>query len=98
MSILESMSNGTPVIVREAGGSAESVETTGGGLVYRHTDELLPLLDRLAGDVSLRQCLGEKARRGVELHFTEERWMTDYLGLVDSIRDSKTDAGDRKHG
>jgi glycosyltransferase involved in cell wall biosynthesis len=96
MSVLESLSNGTPVIVRRTGGSAESVEQTGGGLVYSDSEELLPLLDRLANEERLRRSLGEKARRGVEAHFTEERWFSEYLGLVESISESNFPENERQ--
>lgn len=88
MSALESMSVGVPVVVRRAGGSAESVEQTGGGVVYDDEDELLPLLDDLAGDPSQRQSLSERARRGVARLFSEERWLDQYIALIESIRQS----------
>ncbi len=91
MSILEAMSEGVPVVVRQAGGSAESVERTGGGLVYRDPTELMPLLDRLATDASLARSLGLRARQGVERHYNEERWMSEYLALVESVRGSRVE-------
>jgi glycosyltransferase involved in cell wall biosynthesis len=79
---VEAMSCGTPVIGRRAGGSVEAIERTGGGLVYDRPEELLPLVDRLATDPHLRQQLSVRASEGYRLHYSEERWMERYFGLI----------------
>jgi len=82
---IEAMSAGTPVISRRAGGSAEAIERTGGGRVYDRPDQLLPLLDELAGDRGLRDRLAESARTGYRKHFSEEHWMSRYFEIIRSV-------------
>jgi spore coat protein SA len=82
---IEAMSCGTPVIARRAGGSAEAIERTGGGLVYAEPEELLPLVDRLAGDPSLRQELAARAVEGYRRDYSEERWMARYFDLISQL-------------
>jgi spore coat protein SA len=89
---IEAMSCGTPVIARRSGGSTESVERSGGGLIYDRPEELLPLVDRIAGDPDLRRSLALKAREGYLNHFTETRWMDRYFELINAIAGAK--AGD----
>jgi glycosyltransferase involved in cell wall biosynthesis len=86
LTVLESMACGTPVIVRRAGGSTEVIEQTSGGLAYDNPEELLPHVDRLATDPSLRQSLSENALRAVSRDFGEERWLERYFGLIDRYR------------
>ena len=83
---IEAMSRGTPVIARRSGGSLESIERTGGGLIYNEPDELLPLLDRMANDSELRQSLAAKAIAGFQEHYSEERWMEQYFEVIANIR------------
>jgi len=79
---IEAMSCGTPVIARRSGGSLESIERTGGGLMYNEPEELLPLLDRIASDPELRKSLAAKAIAGYQDHYSEERWMEQYFDLI----------------
>jgi glycosyltransferase involved in cell wall biosynthesis len=85
LTALEAMICGAPVIVRRAGGSAEAVERTGGGLVYDTPAELLALVDRLAFDDTLRATLSERARAGTTAEYLEETWMTAYLARIADI-------------
>jgi glycosyltransferase involved in cell wall biosynthesis len=85
----EAMSCGTPVIGRRAGGSVETIERTGGGLIYEQPEELLPLVDRLAGNTTLRAELAERAAKGYREHFSEARWMEQYFETIEEIRDAK---------
>ena len=89
LAALEAMASGAPVIVRRAGGSAEAVLQTGGGLVYDRPDELLPLIDRLAGDAGLRATLSERGRAGVSATYLEDRWMAAYFAVIDDIARTK---------
>jgi glycosyltransferase involved in cell wall biosynthesis len=85
LSIVEAFACGTPAIVRDAGGSRESVDATGGGIVYRGDEELEPALRRLAEDRALRAELGRRAREGYEKLYTRQRHVDDYLACVDEI-------------
>ncbi len=87
---IEAMSCGTPVIARRSGGSAESIERTGGGLIYNQPEELLPLVDRVAGDPELRRSLAQRATEGYLRHFSETRWMQRYVEIISAIAATKT--------
>lgn len=95
LAALEAMAAGAPVIVRRAGGSAEAVERTGGGLVYDEPDELLPLIDRLAGDAGLRATLSERGRAGANTMYLEDRWMAAYFAVIDEIASTKRPGRDQ---
>ncbi len=89
LTAIEAMAAGAPVIVRRAGGSAEAVERTGGGLVYDDPAELLPLIDRLAADAGLRTTLSERGRAGVTASYVEGVWMAAYLAIIDDVAGAK---------
>jgi glycosyltransferase involved in cell wall biosynthesis len=86
---IEAMSCGTPVIGRRAGGSAEAIELTGGGLAYDAPRELAPLVDRVAGDRELRARLSAAALQGYRRHFSEDRWMARYFDVIREIAADK---------
>jgi glycosyltransferase involved in cell wall biosynthesis len=86
---IEALSCGTPVIGRRAGGSVEAIERTGGGLIYDRPEELLPLVDRLAGDLGLRRELGQRGAEGYQRHYSEERWMAQYFGVIEEIAEAR---------
>jgi glycosyltransferase involved in cell wall biosynthesis len=86
---VEAMACGTPVIVREAGGSAETIQTSGGGVVYRSDDELLYAVHRLAADPAWRGELARKARVGYEENYTAATHLNKYLQIIETIRAQK---------
>ena len=92
LSIAEAFACGTPAIVRDAGGSRELVDATGGGIVYRTDAELLHALHKLAGDSGLRAQLGQCARAGFEKLYTQQRHVDAYLECIDNVRQSKSPA------
>jgi glycosyltransferase involved in cell wall biosynthesis len=87
---IEAMSCGTPVIARRGGGSVESIERTGGGLIYDQPEQLLHLVDRIAADPELRSTLARKASEGYEANFSEARWMEQYFELIGNITEAKS--------
>jgi glycosyltransferase involved in cell wall biosynthesis len=87
---IEAMSCGTPVIARRGGGSVESIESTGGGLIYDEPQQLLQLVDRIASDPELREELAHKAREGYAANFSEARWMEQYFDLIRNITAAKS--------
>ena len=89
LSIAEAFACGTPAIVRDAGGSRELVDATGGGIVYRTDAELLQAVHKLAGDSGLRTQLGQQARAGFEKLYTQRRHVDAYLACIERIRHSK---------
>jgi len=97
LTVLESMACGTPVIVRRAGGSAEAIEQTSGGLVYENPEDLLPLVDRIAADPELRRSLSEKARKEIVSHYSEERWIEHYFDLIQTYNKAGRKSGQTQH-
>jgi glycosyltransferase involved in cell wall biosynthesis len=93
LTVIEAMAAGAPVIVRRAGGCAESVERTGGGLVYDRPDELLPMIDRFLGDAHLRAALSVRANQGTTEFYSEQRWLRDYLRCIEAVRGGTAGVG-----
>jgi len=89
LTVIEAMACGVPVVVRRAGGSAETIERTGGGLVYDEPHELPALLERLASDAAMRETLAARARIGVQTHYAQAQWFDTYLGIIEEIAASK---------
>jgi glycosyltransferase involved in cell wall biosynthesis len=90
LAIVEAFACGTPALVHKPCGSDKIIEKTGGGMVYNSEAELTGALNRLAGDTSLRQELGKKARLGFEKFYTKEIHLDNYLGLIKEIQKKKT--------
>jgi glycosyltransferase involved in cell wall biosynthesis len=63
--VLEAQASGLPVIVTDAGGPQENLKPEISGTVVKANDvqELVEAMIRLAGDHSLRQCMGRAARQ-----------------------------------
>ena len=90
LSIAEAFACGTPAIVRDAGGSRELIDATGGGIVYRTDAELLQALDKLANERGLRAQLGQRARAGFENLYTQRQHVDSYLACIERIRKTKS--------
>jgi glycosyltransferase involved in cell wall biosynthesis len=86
LAVVEAMAFGTPAIVRDSGGCAEIVNDTGAGLIYSTPDELRLHLDAIARDPQLRRRLSVRARAEFSPRFTPERYLRDYLGLIERLR------------
>jgi len=82
--VLESHAVGTPAIVPDLGGIAESVRKSGGGIVYQTDAELFDALCRLAEDDVLRKELGGNARDAVERFWTEEQHLERYFAHLNA--------------
>ena len=89
LSIVEAFACGTPAIVRDAGGCREPIDATGGGLVYRTSEELRAALSRLANEPALRERLALCAREGFLRLYTPQRHIENYLTYVAAIRAAK---------
>jgi glycosyltransferase involved in cell wall biosynthesis len=89
LTVLEAMACGTPVIAHEAGGSAEALERTGGGIVYRSQDELRSALRTMGENRALRESMARRARAGFEQHYTRAHYLARYLALIDQIAGRK---------
>jgi len=88
--ILEAFACGTPVIVNDAGGSREGVDRSGAGFVYRSERELLDAVMILATQPSVRAGLALRARNAYEQFYNEQRYVTEYLRVIDRIKSSAT--------
>jgi len=97
LSVLESLACGTPAIVHNVGGSREAIDQTGAGIVYESAAELRCAVDALAGDASLRQELGRKARKGYEEHYTQEHYIERYLDVIAAISQRSSVARQKTH-
>ena len=89
LTVVEAFACGTPVLVRQAGGSSELVDATGAGFVYRDDDELEKYLHRIADNHQLRSDLGRKAREGFTRHYSIERHMEAYFGHIAEVQTRK---------
>jgi glycosyltransferase involved in cell wall biosynthesis len=89
LNIVEAFACGTPAIVRDVGGAGESIDATGGGLIYRTSEELRGALARIAYEPGLRQALAGRARNGFLRLYTSARHVKTYLDLVGSIQHAK---------
>ncbi|WP_341582071.1 glycosyltransferase family 4 protein [Marinobacter metalliresistant] len=95
LTAVEAMACGTPAIVRDAGGCAEIIETTGAGFVYRQDNELPALLHRIVREPGLRQQLSELAQSASRKLYTRQRYLDDYLAVIDELRRSRPTAGEQ---
>jgi glycosyltransferase involved in cell wall biosynthesis len=89
LNIVEAFACRTPAIVHDVGGAGEAIEATGGGLLYRTSEELRVALSRVAHEPGLRDVLAARARDGFLRLYTRKRHVQDYLALVESIQLAK---------
>jgi glycosyltransferase involved in cell wall biosynthesis len=87
--VAESFSTRTPVIVHAQSSLEEIVNTFGGGLMYRSTDELRSAIDRLCNDRALRERLGREGRAAYEAEFAENAFLTHYVAVTRALLATK---------
>ncbi|MBI4907332.1 MAG: glycosyltransferase family 4 protein [Acidobacteria bacterium] len=95
--ILEAFACGTPAIVSTAGGAPEAVERSGAGVVYRNDREFQQAVEALAEDSRLAAQMGRLGRRAYEELYSENRYVSDYLALIESIQDRKARTSKGQH-
>ena len=83
MSLLQSMSLGTPSILTDVDGMGEILRVTGGGLLVPvgNVDAMAGAIVRMAGDRELYRELSEKALAAYQADFTLERMADGYMAL-----------------
>jgi glycosyltransferase involved in cell wall biosynthesis len=91
LATIEALSQGTPAIVRDAGGAGEVVRQSGAGFVYRDDAGCLAAMDRLAGDKELRDNMGMTARAAYVAHYREATHLETYLSQINDLRRQKTE-------
>jgi len=86
MSLLQSMSLGTPAILTDVDGMGEVLRLTGGGLLtpVGDPDAMAGAIVRLAEDSALREELGRKALEAYRTRFTLETMSDGYMRLYRS--------------
>ncbi len=85
LATIEAFAQGTPAIVREAGGAGEVVREAGAGIVFKSNTEMLTAVDTLAEDRFLRDSLGDKARQSFLKFYTEQSHVDAYLEHVENL-------------
>jgi glycosyltransferase involved in cell wall biosynthesis len=85
MSLLQSMSLGTPAILTDVDGSGEVLRLTGGGILVPVSapEKFAEAIVTMANDAELRAEFGRRARAAYEQHFTLERMSDGYMRLYE---------------
>lgn len=90
LSLIEAAACGTPAIVaKSAGGAAELITSSAGGLLYDGPQELAAAIRRLVSDPQLRDRLGAQARAAYRARYTKKQHIAAYLGIVDDVLDAR---------
>lgn len=81
---LEAMASGLPVVATDVGGASEQVidGVTGRLVAPRDAAALAAALVELSRDAGRREAMGRAARQHVERHFSMERMVAGYRGLL----------------
>lgn len=89
LTTIEGFSQGTPAIVRDAGGAGEVVRHADAGFVYRDDAGCLAAMDTLANDPARRASMGDAARAAFTAHYREETHLATYLAQIEDLRAQK---------
>jgi glycosyltransferase involved in cell wall biosynthesis len=90
LSTIEAFAAATPAIVHRLGALPEILEESGAGYTYGGPDELETAIDKLAQDRSLQVELGRRAYAAYLEHWTPEKHLASYLGLIEGLRNRET--------
>ncbi len=91
--ILEAFAQRTPAIVHRLGALPEVIEESGGGLTYRHPEELVAALERLRTDADRRRELGERGHAAWRRLWTEEPHLEAYFEAIEEARSLRRAGG-----
>jgi glycosyltransferase involved in cell wall biosynthesis len=88
--IVEAMACGKPVVVSDAGGASEIMNSSGGAqFAVRHTPGDVRGLARaialLCSDASLRNAFGKEGRRQAELRFDRRRYAREFAATYEDL-------------
>lgn len=87
--VAEAFSHKTPVIARDIGALSELVTMSGGGLLFRNSQELAAAIESLRRNPALEAELGERGHEAYQKQWTEEQHLDQYLALISRIRERK---------
>jgi glycosyltransferase involved in cell wall biosynthesis len=91
--LLEAFQLGVPVIARRLGPYPETVEASGGGLLFQNRDELKAAIHTLATDKSKSDAMGTAAKRAFAAHWSEEVALKVYFDLIRKIAEKRNIGG-----
>ena len=83
--VLEALREKTPIIARHGGGIEELIQNSEGGIVYKNIKELIAAMDSLVDNPSYRRRLGDVGNRYYRRHWSLDRHLEGYLGLIDQL-------------
>jgi glycosyltransferase involved in cell wall biosynthesis len=84
---LESLQQGTPLIVRELGALPEIVADSGAGIVYSSEAELAAAMNELLTDIGKRDELGRRGSAMLSDQWSVERHLSRYEALIHTLLD-----------
>lgn len=87
--VAEAFSFKTPVIARDIGALSELVTMSGGGLLYRNSQELRDAIESLRANPELKTELGKRGHEAYQKQWTEEQHLDRYLALISRIGERK---------
>ena len=82
---MEAFRHRTPVIARNLGALAETVEESSGGLLYDTEEGLRQAMDRLLEASSYRRELGQRGYEAYQRNWTVEVYLKRYLALIHNL-------------
>jgi glycosyltransferase involved in cell wall biosynthesis len=87
--VAEAFSFKTPVIAQDIGALSELVTMSGGGLLYRNSQEFAYAIELLRRNPELKIDLGERGHETYQKQWTEEQHLDRYLALIKQIGERK---------
>lgn len=87
--LLEAFREGTPVIARDIGPLPELVRKSGAGLLFDSEQQLIEMVNRIAGNKELRDEMAQAALTAYERYWSQSKAMKDYFKLIKSIAEDR---------
>ncbi|MBL9083850.1 MAG: glycosyltransferase family 4 protein [Planctomycetales bacterium] len=100
LSILEALANGVPVVQPAHGSYPETIEDTGGGLLFEpeNVDDLADKLERLIRDADHRRTLGERGHAAVHARYDDRRMAEQTIALYRRLVEEQAERRARSTG
>ena len=83
--VIEAFRQGVPVVARELGPYPDIVNESGGGLMFNSRENLQSAIDKISGDVAMRNALGRSARAHYVQCWSELAGMKAYFSMLREI-------------